>query len=90
MTERQFLNVHRFLHQEKIRTITVNNTRYEVKTNSASVRYIVIDGVKYIQQNPKQETTWGIAARHGQKITWGIKPGKWDMAVDNEIKVFSS
>lgn len=89
MRSDQFLNLHRYLHDPTIDAINYDGTRIEIQQNSLGLRYAIVNGVKYIQQNPKKNTSWARMAQNGQKVTWGIKEGKWDLAIDDEIRVFS-
>ncbi len=89
MTEIQFLNLHKYLHDQTIKFVTFENQKIPIYQNQQGLRYIVIKGVKYIQQNPKRDTSYGRMASNGHHVTWGIKDGKWDLAIDDKIKVFS-
>lgn len=70
-------------------SVLIDGNLYVFMTNSNNCRYVVIDDVKYIQQNPVANTLYGYMAREEKaKITWGIRPGKWDLIVNNKILVF--
>lgn len=89
MTEAQFLNLHKYLHDPNIKFVTFEGNKVPIYQNREGLRFATIGGVKYIQQNPKKETSYGKMARNGHHVTWGIKDGKWDLAIDDTIKVFS-
>jgi hypothetical protein len=89
MTDIQVKNLHGFLHNATIKFMTINGNRIPIYENREGLRYIVVNGVKYIQQNPKKETSWGKMASNGHRITWGIRDGKWDLIVDDQVKVFN-
>lgn len=89
MTDIQIKNLHIFLHNPTIKFMTIDETRIPVYKNREGLRFIIVNGVKYIQQNPKKDTSWGKMANNGHRITWGIRDGKWDLIVDDQIKVFN-
>ncbi len=90
MNSSQLLNLHKYLHDTKIKFVTYDGMRMPISVNRTGVRFLIIEGTKYIQQNPNKDTSWANMAKQGHTITWGIKPGKWDLIVDNEIKVSSN
>ena len=78
----------RALHSS-VASILIDNQLYVFMTNSSNCRYVFVDSVKYVQQNPLAKTIYGFMAREEDaQVTWGIRPGKWDLIVNNEIKVF--
>lgn len=89
-TADRFLILHRYLHDSALTSVTYNGQNVPFFTNKTGMRYCIIDGVKYIQQNPQKPTSYGQMARNGHKITWGIKDGKWNLAIDDQVKHFGT
>ena len=85
LTKNQLIRISNFLYNNYISHIIVNKKTYDIQSNTKGLRYITIDGTKYIQQNPEKNTEWGVAARAGKKVTWGIRDGKWALIIDSEV-----
>jgi len=89
MTEAQLLNLHKYLHDPTIKFVTFGTTKVPIYENRERLRFAQIEGVKYIQQNPRKDTAYGKMAQNGHKITWGIRDGKWDLVIDEKIRVLN-
>lgn len=78
--------IHKALHSDAS-SLVIDNKTYFISTNKTGCRYITINGIKYITQNISQNSEWGIKARLGHKITWGIRKGPWIRIVNNNIEI---
>ena len=89
MKETELLALHGHLHDKNIQAIRYQGVAYPIFKNREGLRYVTINGIKYIQQNPNKDTTYATMAKNGHKITWGIREGKWDLIVDNKVERFT-
>lgn len=85
MTRSQLLNLHHYLHDSNIKSITYNGNSIPFVCNTQGLRYCTIDGVKFIEQNPALNTAYGRMAKEGALVTWGIRPGPWDLVIDDAV-----
>ena len=83
----QLVKLNAAIHDPKIKSITIDGDQHDVNYSTQGLRYINHHGIKYIQQNPYKDTFYASMARIGQKIMWGIRPGKWILVIDDEVKV---
>lgn len=85
LTDSEFINLNKYLHDPTLRQLRFRGTVLDIKVNSTGLRYVLINGVKYIQQNPNTNSDFAAQARQGHKITWGIKPRKWALCIDDKV-----
>jgi hypothetical protein len=75
ITKDECLAIHKAIHNLESTTI---NGEYipldEHYTKCACMRY---KGITFIEQNKNQKSREADMAIKGDKITWGIRPGKW-------------
>lgn len=92
MTKEDFLQLNQILHSNNT-VYLYKQQRLPIQVNTLGMRYVIIDGIKYIEQNPypKTPTEYSAAKQKGSKITWGIRNGgSWDLVVDNQVIRFNS
>lgn len=50
-------------------------TRRIRRTSHRGLRFLVVEGYTFLEQNPAKNSVWGRMARDGHKIMWVIKDG---------------
>lgn len=81
------LLIHNSIHNGT-KLVIIDNKFYVIEVASNKCRYLEYSGITFMEQN-KNKKKWNSEkkkfyysdyakqAREGNKITWGIKPGKW-------------
>jgi len=55
------------------KSISIDGIDYPIKKFSSGIKYIDLEGYRYIEQNRLKKSEWGKKAREGHKIMWIIK-----------------
>lgn len=87
LTTENLKRIHKAIHGKNIVAVMINGRRYEVKIARNRCRYIDFNGIRFMEQNKYKNSEYARRARNGERITWGIRPGRWIYIDDNEIKV---
>lgn len=79
--------IHNAIHDMRAKYVELHGKRYSILNSVGNgCRYIEYQGIKYMEQNPNKESKWADRVRMGDLITWGIRPGKWLLIINGEIK----
>jgi hypothetical protein len=54
---------------------------YRIGKTRSGLRCLTVDGIFYIEQNPKKGSLWAKKAQAGHKIMWGLKGRKYVLQV---------
>lgn len=86
LTNSEFVNLNKFLHDKSVTKVNFRGKVLDIRINTNGLRYLEVLGVKYIQQNPTKNSEYALLAREGKRITWGIKPGSWDLCIEDKVE----
>jgi len=77
MNNEKLLSIHKQLHDSNKTAVILDNKKYPIELSvKDKLKFVVINDIKFIQQNPDKETWHAKQASKGKKITWGIRAGK--------------
>lgn len=86
LTNEELLHIHNFIHSN-LESFLFRGRKYSIQLSKMDkLRFVIINNIKYIQQNPKNTSEHAIRAKKGEKITWGIRNGKWILIVNNKVE----
>jgi hypothetical protein len=52
-------------------------TRKIKRTSRQGLRFLILDGYTFLEQNPEKNSVWGKMAKDGHKILWIINEGNY-------------
>jgi len=55
------------------KNVEIDEIEYPIKKFSSGIKYVVLFGYRFIEQNRNKKSEWGKKAREGHKIMWIIK-----------------
>jgi len=60
------------------KSVEINGKIYRVRrTSSRGLRFLIIEGYTFLEQNPEKNSVWGNLAKDGHKILWIIEDGDY-------------
>jgi hypothetical protein len=70
-----------------LKKFELDGIEYKIQKFSSGLRYMDLEGYRFIEQNPRKPSEWGKKAREGHKILWVIQGSKYIAQVfDGEFK----
>lgn len=77
-----YRTIHDAIHSGKSEVV-IDGKSYPVKENpNNGCKFVIYDGISFMEQNKHKSSKYAQAARDGKKITWGIKSGGWILLQD--------
>lgn len=89
MIREEYITIHHALHADQ-GVVTVNNIDYPILKTKKGCRYVTFEGVKIIQQDLFANSSFGMRARLGEKLTWVMCQPAWMLIDDSVINSFKN
>jgi hypothetical protein len=60
------------------KTANIENITHKVRrTSRQGLRFLIVEGYTFLEQNPEKNSVWGKMAKDGHKILWVIEDGDY-------------